>query len=149
MRMFDYNYIHPRFIFIPCPNTTPGGLRAQYLIPNLMLKCECLSINSSLPSIRATSPRDPANPSHTVLLPNGNKLPTAGISAESSEAIFPYRTELVTKFGPQISLLPLLIFGVNTYTGRKRPERYLNMIISSWLTSAISIWSFRLPRIVT
>jgi hypothetical protein len=27
---------------------TPGGLRAQYLIPNLSPKCECLSTNSSL-----------------------------------------------------------------------------------------------------
>jgi hypothetical protein len=32
-----------------CLNMTPGGLRAQYLIPNLMPKCECLSIHSSLP----------------------------------------------------------------------------------------------------
>jgi hypothetical protein len=47
--MFDYNYIHPRFIFIPCPGMTPDGLRAQYLIPNLMPKCECLSIHSFLP----------------------------------------------------------------------------------------------------
>jgi hypothetical protein len=49
MRMFDYDYIHPGFIFIPCPNTTPGGLRAQYLIPNLMPKCECPSIRPFLP----------------------------------------------------------------------------------------------------
>jgi hypothetical protein len=40
-------------------------------------------------------------------------MPTAGISAESSEEIFPCRTEFVTKFGPQISLLPIPIFGVN------------------------------------
>jgi hypothetical protein len=113
MRMFDYNYIHLGFIFIPCPNTTPGGLRAQYLIPNLMPKCECLSIHSSLPSVRATSLRDPANPAQTVLLPNGNKLPTAGISAESSEEIFPCWTGFVTKLGPQISLFPVPIFGVN------------------------------------
>jgi hypothetical protein len=49
MRMFDFNYIHPGFIFIPCLNMTPGGLWAQYLIPNLMPKCECSSIHSSLP----------------------------------------------------------------------------------------------------
>jgi hypothetical protein len=48
MRMCDYNYIHPGFIFIPCPGMTPGGLRAQYLIPNLTPKYECLSIHSSL-----------------------------------------------------------------------------------------------------
>jgi hypothetical protein len=37
------------FIFIPCPNTTPDALRAQYLIPNLMPNYECLSIRSFLP----------------------------------------------------------------------------------------------------
>jgi hypothetical protein len=72
-----------------------------------------MSIHSSLPSVRATSPRVPANPAQTVLLPNENILPTAGISAKSSEEIFPYRTEFVTKFGPQISLLLVSIFGVN------------------------------------
>jgi hypothetical protein len=72
-----------------------------------------MPIHLSLPSIRATSPHDPANPAQTVLLPSGNKLPTAGISAESSEEIFPCRTEFVTKFGPQINLLPVPIFGVN------------------------------------
>jgi hypothetical protein len=61
------------------------------------------------------SPRDPTNPAQIVLLPNGSKLPTASISAESSEETFPYRTEFVTKFGPQISLLPIPIFGVNIY----------------------------------
>jgi hypothetical protein len=53
------------------------------------------------------------NPAQTVLLPNENILPTTGISAESSEEIFPCRTEFVTKLGPQISLLPVPIFGVN------------------------------------
>jgi hypothetical protein len=111
--MFDYNYIHPGFIFIPCPNMTPSGLRAQYLIPNLMPKCECLSLHSSLPSARATSARDSANPAQTVPLPNGNTLPTVGTSTESSEEIFPCRTRFVTKLGPQISLFPVPIFGVN------------------------------------
>jgi hypothetical protein len=32
---FDYNYIHPGSIFIPCRGMTPDGLRAQYLIPKL------------------------------------------------------------------------------------------------------------------
>jgi hypothetical protein len=109
MRMFDYNYIHPGFIFIHCPNMTPGGLRAQYLIPNLMPKHEFLSIHSSLPSVRATSPRDPVNPAQTVLLPNGSKLMTAGIPVESSEEIFPCWTRFVTKLGPQISLFPVPI----------------------------------------
>jgi hypothetical protein len=48
-KCFDYNYIHSGFIFIPCRGMTPGGLREQYLIPNLSPKCECLSIHSSLP----------------------------------------------------------------------------------------------------
>jgi hypothetical protein len=34
---FNYNYIHPGFVFIPYHGMTPGGLRAQYLIPNLSL----------------------------------------------------------------------------------------------------------------
>jgi hypothetical protein len=113
MRMFDYNYIHLGFIFIPCPNMTPGGLQEQYLIPNLMPKCKCLSIHSSPPSVRATSPRDPANPAQIVPLPNGNKLPTTGISVETFEEIFFYWTGFVTMLGPQISLLPVPIFGVN------------------------------------
>jgi hypothetical protein len=71
-----------------------------------------MPIHSSLPSVRATSPRDPANPAQTVLLPNENIPPTAGISAEPSEEIFRYRTGFVTKFGPQICLLPVPIFGV-------------------------------------
>jgi hypothetical protein len=57
--------------------------------------------------------RDPANTAQIVLLPNGNKLPTAGISAEYSEEIFPCRTGFVTKLGPQIRLFPVAIFGVN------------------------------------
>jgi hypothetical protein len=71
-------------------------------------------IHPFIPSVRAMSPRDPANPAQIVLLPNGNILPTAGISAESSEEIFPCQTGFVTKLGPQISLLPVPIFGVNT-----------------------------------
>jgi hypothetical protein len=46
---FDYNYIHPGFIFIPWRGMTLGGLRVQYLIPNLSPKRECLSIHLSLP----------------------------------------------------------------------------------------------------
>jgi hypothetical protein len=137
MRMFDSNYIHPEFIFIPCPNTTPGALRAQYLIPNLIVR---MPIHSSPSSVRATSPRDLVNPAQTILLLNENILPTAGISTESSEEIFPSRMEFVTKFGPQISLLPLPIFGVNRTstqvwfstlndkTRHKRPSNYQNRV---------------------
>jgi hypothetical protein len=46
---FDYHYIHPGSIFIPCHSMTPNGLRAQYLIPNFISKCDRLSIHSSPP----------------------------------------------------------------------------------------------------
>jgi hypothetical protein len=71
-------------------------------------------IHPFVPSARATSPRDPAKSAQIVLLPNGNKLPTASISAESSEEIFPRWTGFVTKLGLQISLSPVPIFGVNS-----------------------------------
>jgi hypothetical protein len=71
-------------------------------------------IHPFVPSVRATSPRDPAKSAQIVPLPNGIKLPTASISAESPEEIFPRWTGFVTKLGPQISLSPVLIFGVNS-----------------------------------
>jgi hypothetical protein len=79
---FDYTYIHPGFIFIPCLGMTPGGLRAQYLIPKLTPKCECLSIHSSLP----LGPRHhaiPRNQRKQFPCRTEAKLPTASISAES------------------------------------------------------------------
>jgi hypothetical protein len=47
-------------------------------------------------------------------LPNEDALPTVGTFTESSEEIFFYRMEFVTKLGAQISFLPVPIFGVNT-----------------------------------
>jgi hypothetical protein len=79
---FDYNYIHPGFIFIPCCGMIPGRLRAQYLIPNLSPKCECLSIHSSLP----LGPRHhaiPQNQREQSFCRTEAKLPTASSSAES------------------------------------------------------------------
>jgi hypothetical protein len=49
----------------------------------------------------------------TVFLPNDGVLPTAGIFAESSEEIFPAEWHFVTKLGPQVSPIPVPIFGVN------------------------------------
>jgi hypothetical protein len=112
MRMFDYHYIHPGFIFIPCLGMTPGGLRAQYLIPNLTPKCECLSIHSFLP----LGPRHhaiPRNQRKQFLCRTEAKLPTASISAESFEEILLRWTGFFTKLGPQIRLPPVPIFGVN------------------------------------
>jgi hypothetical protein len=53
----------------------------------------------------------------TVLLPNEDALPTAGAFAESSDEIFSCRMEFITKLGPQISLSPVPIFGVNKFIG--------------------------------
>jgi hypothetical protein len=72
-------------------------------------------IHPFVPSAQATSPCDPAKSAQTVPLPNGSKLPTASISAESSEEIFLCWTGFFTKLGPQIRLSPLPIFGVNNY----------------------------------
>jgi hypothetical protein len=71
-------------------------------------------IHPFVPSARATSPCDPAKSTQTVPLPNGSKLPTASISAESSEEIFLRWTGFVTKLGPQINPSHVPIFGVNS-----------------------------------
>jgi hypothetical protein len=52
-------------------------------------------IHPFIPSAQATSPRDPAKSAQTVPLPNGSKLLTASISAESSEEIFYRWTEFL------------------------------------------------------
>jgi hypothetical protein len=146
--MFDCNYIHPGFIFIPCPSTTPSALRAQYLIPNLTPKCECLSIHSSLP----LGPRHhaiPRNQRKQSLCRTEAKLPTASISAESSEEIFLHWTGFVTKLGPQIRLSPVPIFGVNSNKRRKAGDLGVSSDEdpspeSSWsgdVTSAAVEWS--------
>jgi hypothetical protein len=109
MRMFDSNYIHPGFIFIPCFGMTPGGLRAQYLIPNLTPKCECLSIHSSLP-LGPLHHAIPRNQRKQFLCQTEAKLPTASVSAESFEEILLRWTGFFyTKLGPQIRLPPVPI----------------------------------------
>jgi hypothetical protein len=112
MRMFDYNYIHPGFIFIPCLYITPGGLRAQYLIPNLMPKCECLSIHSSL----LFEPRHHAIPRNqrkqSLCRTETNYRPQAPLP-NLLEKIFPHWAGFVTESGPQISPYPVPIFRVN------------------------------------
>jgi hypothetical protein len=78
------------------------------------------------PSVRpilllwATSLRIPENLAQIVLLPNEDALPTAGAFAESSDEIFSCRMEFITKLGPQISLSPVPIFGVNTQSSHRR-----------------------------
>jgi hypothetical protein len=112
MKMCEYNYIHPGFIFILCHGMTPDGLQAQYLIPNSTPKCECLSIHSSL----LLGPRHhaiPRNQSKQFPCRTEAKLPTASISFESFAEILLRWTGFFTKLGPQIRLPPVPIFGVN------------------------------------
>jgi hypothetical protein len=112
MRMCDYNYIHPGFIFISCPGMTPGGLRTQYLIPNLTPKCECLSIHSSL----LLGPRHHAIPRNqckqSLCRTEANCRPQASLPnlLKKSSSAGP---DFFTKLGPQIRLSPVPIFGVN------------------------------------
>jgi hypothetical protein len=114
MRMFDYYYIHPGLIFIPCLSMTPGGLRAQYSIPNLTLKCECLSIHSSLPF----EPRHHAIPRNqrkqSLCRTETNCRPQAPLP-NLLEKIFPRWAGFVTDSGPQISRSLVPIFGVNIF----------------------------------
>jgi hypothetical protein len=109
---FDSNYIHPGFIFIPCRGMTPGGLRTQYLIPNLSPNCESLSIHSFLP----------LGPLHHAILQNqriqslcrteANCRPQAPLSNHLEETFLLW-TRFFTKLGPQIRLPPVPNFGVN------------------------------------
>jgi hypothetical protein len=112
MRMFDYYYIHLGFIFIPCLDMTPSGLWAQYLIANLIPKCECLSIHSSLP----LGPRHHAIPwnqrKQSSCRTETNCWPQASLPNLLKKSS-PRWTGFVTKLGLQISLSPIPIFGVN------------------------------------
>jgi hypothetical protein len=92
---------------------TPGGLRAQYLIPNLTPKCECLSIHSSLPF----EPRHHAIPRNqrkqSLCRTETNCRPQAPLP-NLLEKIFPHWAGFVTDSGPQISPSLIPIFGVNS-----------------------------------
>jgi hypothetical protein len=113
--MCEYNYIHPGFIFIPCPGMTPGGLRAQYFIPNLTPKCECLSVHSSL----LLGPRHHAIPRNqrkqSACRTEANCRPQASLPNLLKKFSSPGR-DFFTRLGPQIRLPPVPIFGVNTLT---------------------------------
>jgi hypothetical protein len=109
---FDYNYIHPGFIFIPCRGMTPGGLRAQYLIPNLSPKCECLSTNSSL----LLGPRHHAIPRNqrkqSLCRTEANCWPQVPLPNPFEESFLLW-TRSFAKLGPQIRLPHVPNFGVN------------------------------------
>jgi hypothetical protein len=104
----------------PCPNTTPGRLRVQYLMSKLMLRRQCPSRthHQFVPSLYwATSSRIPENfllKEQTVHLPNDSALPTASILYRILwENVFFAERYFVTKLGPQVSPFPVPIFGVN------------------------------------
>jgi hypothetical protein len=109
---FEYNYIQPGFIFIPYRSMTPGGLRVQYLIPNLSSKRECLSIHSSLP----LGPRHHTIPQNqrkqSLCRTEANCRPQAPLPNLVKKPSFS-RTDFFTKLGPQIRLLHVPNFGVN------------------------------------
>jgi hypothetical protein len=110
---FDYNYIHLGSLFIPCHGMTPDGLRAQYLIPNLSRSVISYPSNRPFRSghvitqsrkISADSP--PAERKQTA-----DREPLCQIFLEKPSF---FRTDFFTKLGPQIRLLPVPIFCVNT-----------------------------------
>jgi hypothetical protein len=111
-KVFQYNYIHPGSIFIPCHGMTPNGLRAQYLIPNLSLNA------ISYPSIR------PFHLGHVIM--QSRKISANSFLAErkpiADRELFCriflekpsfFRTDFFIKLGPQIRLLPVPNFSVN------------------------------------
>jgi hypothetical protein len=109
--VFEYNYIHPGSIFIPCHGTTPNGLQAQYSIPNLSLSA------IAYPSIR------PFRSGHVIT--QSCKINTNSFLAERKQTadrdtlcrIFLekpsfFRMDFFAKLGPQMRLLPVQNFGV-------------------------------------
>jgi hypothetical protein len=89
-------YIKGLYLY-PCPNTTPGRLRVQHLIPKLMLRRQCPSrthhqfVPSFYSSHVITHSRKLLLKVQTVLLPNNGVLPTASTFTESSDGIFFWR----------------------------------------------------------
>jgi hypothetical protein len=114
-------YIKGLYLY-PCPNTTPGQLRAQHLMSKLMLRRQCPSriCHQLVPSLyRATSPHIPENfplKAQTVLLPNDCALLTASTFYRIPwEDLFLAEWYFITKLVPQVSSFPVPFFGVNTY----------------------------------
>jgi hypothetical protein len=92
---------------------TPNGLRAQYLIPNLSLSA------IAYPSIRpfrlghviTQSRKISANSFLAERKPTADREPLCRIFLEKPSFS---RTDFFTKLGPQIRLLPVPNFGVNS-----------------------------------
>jgi hypothetical protein len=111
--VFEYNYIHPGFVFIPCHGMTPGGLRAQYLIPNLSLSA------NAHPSIHPLCSGHVITQSHEISVnsPLAKRKQIADrkllcrILLEKPSFLW---TDFFTRLGPQIRL-PLYQILVLTY----------------------------------
>jgi hypothetical protein len=103
----------------PCPNTTPGRLRVQHLLPKLMSRCQCPSCtcHQFVPSLC---------PGHVITY--SRKLPFPSANSPSAErwrtthrkylyrilwGEFPAEWRFFTKHGPQVSPFPVRTFGVN------------------------------------
>jgi hypothetical protein len=112
---FEYNYIHPGFVFIPCHGMTPGGLRAQYLIPNLSL-----SVNAH-PSIH------PFRSGHVIT--QSHEISANSPLAERKQIVDRkllcrillekpsfFWTDFFTRLSPQIRFPLVPNFGVNKYS---------------------------------
>jgi hypothetical protein len=109
---FDYNYIHPGSIFIPCHGMTPDGLRAQYLIPNLSWSAIAYPSNCPFRSghVITQSRKISANSPLAERKQTADREPLCRIFLEKPSF---FQTDFFTKLGPQIILLPLPNFGVN------------------------------------
>jgi hypothetical protein len=111
---FEYNYIHPGSIFIPCHGMTPNGQRAQYLIPNLSL---CAIAYPSIRLFRSghvitQSRKISANSFLAERKPTADHELLCRIFLEKPSF---FRTDFFTRLGPQVRLLPVPNFCVNTY----------------------------------
>jgi hypothetical protein len=103
----------------PCPNTTPSRWRVQHLLPKLMHQHQVRLvpvISSSLPYIQATSSRIPER----LLFQAQNSPSVEWWRATDRRYLyrmlrgkFPAKWCFFTKLGPQVSLFPVPISGVN------------------------------------
>jgi hypothetical protein len=110
--VFEYNYIHPRSVFIPCHGMTPNGLQAQHLIPNLSLNA--IAYPSICPfrsgHVITQSCEISANSFLAERKPIADRELLCRIFLGKPSF---FRMDFFTKLGPQIRLLLVQNFGVN------------------------------------
>jgi hypothetical protein len=115
----------------PCSNTTPSRPRLQHLLPKIDTPAPMSVLHpSSIRPFFIFKPRHHAFPNassskrKTALLPNVDTLPTADVFTECFEENLLPNGVFSTKLGPQVSLFPVPIFGVNTSPTRAPHHRY-------------------------